>query len=98
MRRDGKDGGPGRPDIVLLDLNLPRKDGREVLAEAKADPGLLHIPIRVLTTSDSEQDVQNAYSLHANAYLNKPLQMEELRTTARLIVEFWGGLAKLAQA
>jgi CheY-like chemotaxis protein len=88
-------GGLERPDIVLLDLNLPRKDGREVLAEAKSDPELRRVPILVLTTSDSEQDVLNAYSLHANAYLNKPLQMEQLRSTARLIVEFWGGLVRL---
>src|SRR5689334_19147626 len=69
LRRQGKHGGKPRPDLVLLDLNLPRKDGREVLAEVKADPELRSIPVVVLTTSKAEEDVIKSYNLHANCYI-----------------------------
>ena len=77
------------PDLVLLDLNLPRKDGREVLAEMKRDPLLRHIPVVVLSTSRNEQDVRRSYELGANAFLSKPAEMNELFQTAKIIKVFW---------
>jgi CheY-like chemotaxis protein len=90
LRADG-----GLPDLVLLDLNMPRKDGREVLAEVKADPALLEVPVIVLTTSQSPSDVSFAYRNHANAYVRKPNGLDELISVARAIGEFWGGAATL---
>jgi len=77
LRQAGKYTDAPHPDLVLLDLNLPRKDGRELLAEVKNDPELRHIPVIVLSTSESDQDVARAYRLHANCYLTKPIQMDD---------------------
>ncbi len=84
-----------RPDLILLDLNLPRKDGRELLADVKQDPELHHIPIIVLTTSSAEQDILQAYNLHANCYLTKPLDMESFLSKVRAVEEFWLRVVRL---
>jgi CheY-like chemotaxis protein len=78
-----------RPDLILLDLNLPRKDGRSVLREIKTDPVLCQIPVIVLTSSDAEEDVRDAYQLHANCYIAKPVDFEQLLKVIRLLKEFW---------
>jgi chemotaxis family two-component system response regulator Rcp1 len=77
------------PDLILLDLNLPKKDGREVLAEIKADPTLMHIPVIVLTTSRNEEDIFNSYDLHVNCYIAKSRNLSELFKIVRGIEEFW---------
>ncbi|MFW6358065.1 MAG: response regulator [Chroococcales cyanobacterium] len=77
------------PDLILLDLNLPKKDGREVLAELKADPKLKRIPVLVLTTSTNQEDIRNSYDLHANCYITKSRNLEQLLRTIRRIEEFW---------
>ena len=84
-----------RPDLVLLDLNLPRKDGREVLAEVKGDEALQHIPVVVLTTSKAEEDVLRSYKLHANAYVTKPVDFERFIEVVRQIDEFFVTVVKL---
>ena len=84
-----------RPALILLDLNLPRKDGREVLAEIKEHPALHHIPVIVLTTSEAEADVWNAYKLHANCYLTKPIQMDDFFRKIRLVEDFWLTVVRL---
>jgi len=84
-----------RPDLILLDLNLPRKDGREVLAEVKGSADLKQIPIVVLTGSPNDEDVGNAYALNANAYLKKPANLDELIETVKLIEAFWLSVASL---
>ena len=78
-----------RPDLIMLDLNLPRKDGREVLAEMKADDNLKLIPVVVLTTSRAEQDVLRAYQLHANCYITKPVDFDQFLDVVRSIESFW---------
>jgi CheY-like chemotaxis protein len=78
-----------RPDLMLLDLNMPRKDGREVLAEIKADPDLRGIPVVVLTTSHAEQDIVRTYNLHANAYVTKPVDLQQFITIVHAINQFW---------
>ncbi len=83
------------PDLILLDLNLPRKDGREVLAEIKEDPNLRHIPVVVLTTSQAEQDLVETYDLHANAFVTKPLDLERFIEVVQAIEEFWFTIVKL---
>jgi two-component system, chemotaxis family, response regulator Rcp1 len=77
------------PDLILLDLNLPKKDGREVLAEIKADPHLMHIPVIVLTTSRNEEDIFKSYDLHVNCYISKSRNLSELFKIVRGIEEFW---------
>ncbi len=84
-----------RPDLILLDLNLPRKDGREVLQEIKADPELRSIPVVVLTTSRSEEDVLRSYQLHANCYVTKPVDLDQFLEVVRRIEAFWLGVARL---
>jgi CheY-like chemotaxis protein len=84
-----------RPDLVLLDLNLPRKDGREVLAEVKSDPELRTIPIVVLTTSEAEEDVLKSYQLHANAYVTKPVDFERFVSIVRQIDDFFVSVVRL---
>jgi CheY-like chemotaxis protein len=84
-----------RPDIVLLDLNLPGKDGREVLRDMKGDPDLRRIPVVVLTTSSADEDVLKAYNLHANAYLTKPVKLDDFVTIMKSFEEFWLTLVKL---
>jgi two-component system, chemotaxis family, response regulator Rcp1 len=98
LRRQGRFANAPRPDLILLDLNLPRKDGREVLAEVKADPSLRHIPIVVLTTSQAEQDVLRAYSLHANCYVTKPVDFRQFIEVIRSIEDFWLTIVKLPEA
>jgi CheY-like chemotaxis protein len=95
-RRNAHAGAP-RPDLVLLDLNLPRKDGREVLEEVKADPSLRTIPIVVLTTSEAEEDILRSYDLHANAYVTKPVDFDRFIEVVRLIDDFFVTVVKLPQ-
>jgi CheY-like chemotaxis protein len=95
LRRQGQYADAAQPDLVLLDLNLPRKDGREVLAEVKADEQLRHIPIVVLTTSKAEEDVLRSYKLHANAYVTKPVDFERFIEVVRQIDEFFVTVVKL---
>jgi two-component system, chemotaxis family, response regulator Rcp1 len=78
-----------RPDLILLDLNLPRKDGREVLAEVKSDPSLKFIPVVVLTTSQAEEDILRAYNLNANCYISKPVDLDQFIKVVRSIEDFW---------
>ena len=86
-----------RPDMVLLDLNLPKKDGREVLAVIKSDPDLKRIPVVVLTTSKEEEDVLRAYNLAANCYVTKPVEFEEFMKVIRAIEDFWLTIVALPQ-
>ena len=95
LRRRGRYAEAPRPGLVLLDLNLPRKDGREVLAEIKADPQLRRIPLVVLTTSSAEPDVLRAYDLHANCYITKPVDFERFMQVVRSIEDFWLAVVKL---
>ncbi|MDQ3812824.1 MAG: response regulator [Armatimonadota bacterium] len=89
LRREGQYADAPRPDLILLDLNLPRKDGREVLAEIKAEPSLKHIPVVILTTSQAEEDVLKAYGLHANCYIVKPVDFNQFADVVKHIEHFW---------
>ncbi len=89
LRRQGPYAEAPRPDLILLDLNLPRKDGREVLDELKRDPDLKVIPVVVLTTSRSEQDVLRSYQLHANCYITKPVDFTQFMEVVKTIEHFW---------
>ncbi len=89
LRQLGKFQDAPRPDLILLDLNLPRKNGREVLAEIKADPDLHRIPVVVMTTSKAPQDVEYAYDLNANCYIAKPLQLDDFMCVVQSIEDFW---------
>ena len=84
-----------RPDLILLDLNLPRKDGRQVLAEIKNDPCLNAIPVVVLTTSSADEDILESYSLRANCYITKPVDLEQFMTVIKATQEFWLSIVKL---
>lgn len=95
LRREGRYAGAPRPDVILLDLNLPRKDGREVLQEVKADPALRSIPVVILTTSDAERDIAQAYALHANCYIKKPVDLDQFITVVQSIENFWFTIVKL---
>lgn len=95
LRREGEHADAPRPDLVLLDLNLPRMDGREVLAAVKADEELRHIPVVVLTTSEAEEDVLRSYSLHANAYVTKPVDFERFIEVVRQIDDFFVSVVRL---
>ena len=95
LRREDPYADAPRPGIVLLDLNLPKKSGREVLAEVKVDPALMSIPIVVLTTSAADQDVVESYEHHANAYVTKPLKYEEFLATVRALEQFWLTIVRL---
>lgn len=95
LRREGKYHDAPWPDLILLDLNLPKMDGRELLAEIKEDTQLRHIPVIVLTTSDARQDVWGAYKLHANCYLTKPIQMEDFLQKVRSVEDFWLTVVRL---
>ena len=83
------------PDLILLDLNLPKKSGREVLAEIKNDPNLKHIPVVVLTTSEADEDVLNSYKLHANCYITKPVEFDKFLDIVKKIEDFWLSIVKL---
>jgi CheY-like chemotaxis protein len=95
MRREGEHAGAPRPGLVLLDLNLPRRDGLQVLAELKADPDLRIIPVVILTTSQSEEDILRSYSLHANAFVSKPVDVERFMDVIRQIDSFFITVVKL---
>ncbi|HKP74685.1 MAG TPA: response regulator [Longimicrobiaceae bacterium] len=84
-----------RPDVVLLDLNLPKKDGREVLQEIKGDPSLRTIPVVILTSSEAERDIAGAYALQANCYITKPVDLDQFITVVRSIEDFWFTVVKL---
>lgn len=95
LRREGEYAQAPRPDVILLDLNLPRMDGREVLAEVKSDPELMNIPVVVLTTSSAEQDIVRSYRLHANCYITKPVDLDQFIEVVRSIQDFWLTVVKL---
>lgn len=95
LRQEGAYAGATRPDLILLDLNLPRKDGREVLAEIKEDPDLRRIPVVVLTTSKAEEDILRTYDLHANCYITKPVDLEQFISVVRSIDDFWLSVVRL---
>ena len=95
LRHEGEYANAPRPDLMLLDLNLPRKDGREVLAEIKSDPALRSIPVVVLTTSKAEEDILRSYDLHANAYVTKPVDFNRFIEVVRQIDEFFVTVVKL---
>lgn len=95
LRREGAYSNAPRPQLVLLDLNLPRKDGRQVLAEMKADPDLRRIPVVVLTTSQADQDVTRSYDLHANCYITKPVDLDRFIAVVRSIEEYWCSIVTL---
>ena len=95
LRRQGKYAQAVSPDIIMLDLNLPKKDGREVLAELKADEQLRCIPVIILSASTAAQDVQGAYHLHANCYISKPIDLNQFMKVIRSIEDFWLTTVKL---
>jgi two-component system, chemotaxis family, response regulator Rcp1 len=95
LRREGQHAGVAPPDLILLDLNLPKKDGRQVLAEIKADEDLKRIPVVVLTTSKADEDVFQTYGLHANCYICKPVDFEQFIKIVNSIEEFWFTMVKL---
>lgn len=95
LRRQGRFGSVPRPDFILLDLNLPKKDGREVLMEIKQDPGLKTIPVVVLTTSKAEEDIAKAYQSHANCFITKPVGFANFNDVMRSIERYWFGVATL---
>lgn len=95
LRKQGDFQDAVRPDIILLDLNLPRKDGREVLADIKSDPDLQTIPVVVLTTSEAEQDIVQSYRLHANCYITKPVDLDKFLQIINSMQEFWLSIVRL---
>ena len=95
LRRQGTYAQAAKPDLILLDLNLPRVDGRQVLAEIKTDPSLMTIPVVVLTTSASEDDIARAYGSHANCYITKPVDLDQFLRVIQSIETFWLSLVKL---
>lgn len=95
LHRRGEFANAPRPNLILLDLNMPRKDGREVLEELKADRWLRTIPVVVLTTSKAEEDIVRSYELHCNCYIQKPVTMKELVTVIQHIETFWFGIVEL---
>lgn len=95
LRKEGKYADAPDPDLILLDLNLPRKDGREVLAEIKADERFAHIPVVVLTTSGAAEDILGSYRLHANAYVTKPVDFDQFIQVVRQIDDFFVGVVRL---
>jgi CheY-like chemotaxis protein len=95
LRKEGGYAGTTFPDVILLDLNLPRKDGREVLEEIKADPVLKKIPVIILTTSQAEEDILRAYNLAANCYITKPVDLDQFTKVVQAIEDFWFTVVKL---
>jgi two-component system, chemotaxis family, response regulator Rcp1 len=95
LRGDGNYKGSPRPDIILLDLNLPKKDGREVLSEIKKDPELKRIPVVIITTSKAEEDILRTYDLHANCYITKPVNLDQFMNVVKAIEDFWLMIVKL---
>ena len=98
LRREGQYAEAPRPDLILLDLHLPRKDGLEVLAEIKQDPHLRRIPVVVMTSSDDEKDILAAYNLHVNCYVTKPVDLDQFITVVKSIEHFWFSVVKLPAA
>jgi CheY-like chemotaxis protein len=98
LHRQGSFSEASRPDLILLDLNLPKKDGREVLADIKNDPVLRRIPVVVLTTSKAEEDILRTYDLHANCYITKPVDLEQFISVVRSIDDFWLSVVRLPSA
>jgi CheY-like chemotaxis protein len=98
LRHEGAYAAAPRPDLILLDLQLPRKNGREVLAEIKGDPQLKRIPVVVMTTSCAERDIFESYNLHANCYVTKPIDLDEFIGAVRKIEDFWLTIVKLPAA
>lgn len=97
LYREGRHSNAPRPDLILLDLNLPKKGGREVLAELKQNSNLKRIPVIVLTTSQAEQDILKSYDLHANCYITKPVELDDFITIVRSIENFWFTIVQLPQ-
>jgi two-component system, chemotaxis family, response regulator Rcp1 len=97
LRKQGRHSSAPRPDLILLDLNLPRKNGREVLEEIKQDSQFQHIPVVILTTSQAEQDVLESYRLRANAYVTKPVDLDQFLRVVGSIEEFWLEIVKLSR-
>lgn len=95
LRKEGVYEGVPKPDLILLDLNLPRMDGRQVLAEVKKDQALRMIPIVILTTSSAEEDILRSYNLHANCYITKPIDLEQFMKVVRTIEDFWLTIVRL---
>jgi CheY-like chemotaxis protein len=95
LRREGKYANAPKPDLILLDLNLPKKNGREVLAEIKMDSKLKRIPVVILTSSQAETDIVATYNLHANCYITKPVDFEQFIRVVRSIEDFWFAVVKL---
>ncbi|MGB7760779.1 MAG: response regulator [Bryobacteraceae bacterium] len=95
LRKEGVHEGAPRPDLILMDLNLPKKDGREVLAEIKVDPDLRRIPVVVLTTSRAEEDILRTYNLHANCFITKPVDLDQFITVVSAISDFWFSVVRL---
>lgn len=95
LRKEGQYSGATRPVIILLDLNLPKKDGREVLAEVKADESLMQIPVVILTTSSAEEDIVKTYKLHANCYITKPVDLDQFMKIVQTIEDFWLTVVRL---
>ncbi len=95
LRKQGKYVDSPRPDLILLDLNMPKKDGREVLAEIKSDDNLKQIPVVILTVSEAEEDILKSYNLHANCYITKPIDLNQFMRVVKAIKEFWLTIVKL---
>jgi len=95
LRREGPFADAPQPDLILLDLNLPKRDGREVLEEVKSDLRLMHIPVVILTSSQAEEDILKSYRLHANCFITKPVDFEQLTRVVQGIEQFWFTLVKL---
>jgi CheY-like chemotaxis protein len=98
LRREGQYAHAPRPDLILLDLNLPKKDGRTVLGEIKQDRSLRNIPVVILTSSQAEQDIVRAYDLHANCYVTKPVDLDQFISIVQSIEQFWLTVVKLPTA
>jgi two-component system, chemotaxis family, response regulator Rcp1 len=95
LRNEGKFKSAPKPDLIILDLNLPRKDGREVLSEIKSDPDLKHIPTVIMTISQAEEDILKSYNLHANCYITKPIDLNQFIKVVKSIEDFWFTIVKL---
>jgi len=97
LRREGAFADAPRPDLILLDLNLPKRDGREVLDDIKRDPRLMHVPVVILTSSQAEEDILKAYRLHANCFITKPVDLEQFIKVVSSIEQFWFTIVKLPE-
>jgi chemotaxis family two-component system response regulator Rcp1 len=98
LKRQGPFADAPKPDLILLDLNLPKRDGREVLEDIKKDPLLMHVPVVILTSSQAEEDILRAYRLHANCFITKPVDLEQFNKVVRSIEQFWFTIVKLPEA